>query len=107
MPNNKPTEEEIASQAFEWATDYTPFENDLPYHKYAEYGFEQGAKWAREQSPIWISREIEMPPPDTRILVFSPEYSEDNQMRFRICDSQFFRISSDATHWALLEGPHI
>ncbi len=49
MANDKPTDEQIASQAFEWATDYTPFEDDLPYHKYAEYGFEQGAKWAREQ----------------------------------------------------------
>jgi hypothetical protein len=40
------TQEEIKSLAFEWATDYKPWEDDLPPQKYAEYGFEQGFLWA-------------------------------------------------------------
>lgn len=38
-----------------------------------------------------------------RILIFSPNYSKDNDIRWRIIDSQFLKICKDATHWAYLE----
>ncbi len=56
---------------------------------------------------IWIDRDEEMPPEGMQILVFSPEYAEGQPMRFRIMDSQFYRLATDATHWATLETPQL
>lgn len=53
----------------------------------------------------WINRKICMPPDRERVLTFSPLYEEDHPMRFRITEGQFFRIMTDATHWATLEAP--
>jgi hypothetical protein len=53
----------------------------------------------------WIPREGKLPPKDTIILAFSPCYPEGNPMRFRILDSQFFCIATDATHYATLDAP--
>ena len=46
--------EEVAkSEAFEFSVDYKPFETDLDYREYAQYGFgkgfKEGAKWQQEQ----------------------------------------------------------
>ena len=39
----KETIKEVAkSQAFEFSVDYKPWETDLDYREYAEYGFEKG-----------------------------------------------------------------
>jgi hypothetical protein len=38
-----------------------------------------------------------------RILTFSPIYPKGHEMRFRIMDARFFNISSEATHFAILE----
>ncbi len=54
---------------------------------------------------IWIARDGESPPEGIQILAFSPEYPENDPLRFRIMDSEFFRLAIDATHWALLEAP--
>jgi len=40
-----------------------------------------------------------MPPIGIRILAFSPVYPPGDVMRHRMMDSQFFRISTEATHW--------
>ena len=53
----------------------------------------------------WIPRDGKLPPKGGRILVFSPIHSEGDSLRFRILDSEFFSIATDATHWALLEPP--
>ncbi len=53
----------------------------------------------------WIPRDGKLPPKGGRILVFSPIYPEGDALRFRILDSEFFCIATDATHWALLEAP--
>ena len=49
----------------------------------------------------WFKRGEKEPPEDTRILVFSPEYEEDDNFRIRLIDSQFFKISEDAKFWAI------
>ena len=53
----------------------------------------------------WISKTDELPILGVRVLVFSPEYGADDPMRFRVMDSQFVRISGEATHWIYLTGP--
>ncbi len=53
----------------------------------------------------WISKEDELPVSGVRVLVFSPEYGANDPMRFRVMDSQFVRISKEATHWIYLTGP--
>lgn len=45
---NDPLMERIQSAAFEWAVDYKPWEDDLEPGAYAEYGFIQGALWAKQ-----------------------------------------------------------
>jgi hypothetical protein len=46
-------EEAAKSEAFEFKVDYKPFETDLDYREYAEYGFEKGfidgANWQQER----------------------------------------------------------
>jgi hypothetical protein len=46
-------EEAAKSKAFEFSVDYKPWETDLDYREYAEYGFEKGfitgAKWQQER----------------------------------------------------------
>ena len=58
MEQEKETLEEAAekvakSKAFEFKVDYKPFETDLDYREYAEYGFKkgflEGAKWQSER----------------------------------------------------------
>ena len=60
---------------------------------------------ARRKEMNWIDRKICMPPVGERILAFSPEYTDSHPMRFRVLDSQFYRISIESTHWATLEAP--
>ncbi len=38
------TDEKIIEMANDWSVDYKPFETNLHYTKYAEYGFEQGLR---------------------------------------------------------------
>jgi hypothetical protein len=54
----------------------------------------------------WISKEDSLPKADTQVLVFSPVYQENDNMRFRIMGGQFVRICTEATHWAYLEAPN-
>ena len=42
--------ETLEEAAFEFKIDYKPFETNLDYKEYAEYGFIQGAKWQAERS---------------------------------------------------------
>ena len=53
----------------------------------------------------WIKREDKLPEEGIRVLVFSPEYREDDPMRVRVVDGKFVRICTDATHWAYIEEP--
>ena len=39
---------EIKELAFEWATDYKPWQEDLEYREYARYGYEAGYERALE-----------------------------------------------------------
>ncbi len=36
----------IGEKASEWATDYKPWDDGLPPHEYARYGYEEGYKQA-------------------------------------------------------------
>ena len=51
-PKQESLEEAAKSEAFEFKVDYKPFETDLDYGEYAEFGFEKGfiagAKWQQE-----------------------------------------------------------
>jgi hypothetical protein len=52
----------------------------------------------------WIGRgQHPLPADGVRILTFSPVYPKGHEMRFRIMDARFFVISSEATHFAILE----
>ena len=55
----------------------------------------------------WIARKERMPPEGVQILVFSPNYPEGNSMRFRTLDSQFYQMTTDASHWTVLEAPKV
>ena len=52
-PKQETLEEAAKSEAFEFKVDYKPFETDLNYGEYAEFGFEKGfiagAKWQAER----------------------------------------------------------
>ena len=39
----------INDKAFDWAIDYKPWEENLPYRDYARHGFTEGARWAQDQ----------------------------------------------------------
>lgn len=40
----KLTDRKIESDAFHWATDYKPWEEDLDFRHYARHGFEEGQR---------------------------------------------------------------
>ncbi len=42
-----------------------------------------------------------------RILVFSPDYPNGDPMQVRIMDKQFLRISTEASHWAVITIPGV
>ena len=47
-PKNETLEEVAKSEAFEFKVDYKPFETDLDYREYAEFGFKKGFKAGAE-----------------------------------------------------------
>jgi hypothetical protein len=53
IPQQKTLEKVAKSKAFEFKVDYKPFETDLDYREYAEYGFKkgflEGAEWQQER----------------------------------------------------------
>ena len=53
IPQQETPEEVAKSKAFEFKVDYKPFETDLDYREYAEYGFKkgflEGAEWQQER----------------------------------------------------------
>lgn len=54
----------------------------------------------------WINVDKEQPKEDKRILVYSPDYKGvDEAMLFRILDSKFLKISTDAKYWTYLNPP--
>lgn len=55
----------------------------------------------------WIRKEEASAPPndDTLVLVFSPEYKETHDMRYRVMAGYYVKLHSDITHWARLGGP--
>lgn len=53
----------------------------------------------------WIDRRDASPPEGKQVLIFSPAYREDEPMRFRIIEGQFFKLMTEATHWAYLVAP--
>lgn len=55
----------------------------------------------------WVKKEDYKPSRSgERVLAFSPDYVNDDPMRFRTMDSQFLKICSDVTHVAVLEEPN-
>lgn len=55
------------------------------------------------KNPKWIERGEEEVPENSRIVIFSPCYPKGDISRFRVIDSQFFRICTEATHFLVLE----
>lgn len=55
----------------------------------------------------WFKRGEKEPPENLRIAVFSPVYPIGDNFRVRLIDSQFWRISEDATHWAEVIEPEL
>ncbi len=54
-------------------------------------------------SASWVHRDTALPDCG-RVLVYSPIYPQGHTMRFRIMDSVFVRISTEATHWLSLDS---
>lgn len=42
---------------------------------------------------------------EKRVIIFSPVYPKDSEMRFRCIDAQFVDICEEATHWAKFIEP--
>ena len=42
---------------------------------------------------------------EARILIYSPIYNKENDMRYRIINSGLIKYMTDATHWARLTQP--
>ena len=47
----------------------------------------------------WRKRNKEMPERGQRVVAFSPVYPEGHEMRFRILDGQFLRITTEVEYW--------
>lgn len=56
-------------------------------------------------SLVWYHRSKKMPNEGNRIIVMSPMYSDNDPMKIRIIDSQFYNISKDAEWWAYVNCP--
>lgn len=54
-------------------------------------------------SACWIKRNDEMPERGERVIAFSPVYPKGHEMRFRILDGQFIRITTEVEYWAYCE----
>jgi hypothetical protein len=54
---------------------------------------------------VWVDVKEYMPEAGNRVITFSPVYSEDHPMRYRIMDAQFVRICPEVTHWDTLTPP--
>jgi hypothetical protein len=54
-------------------------------------------------SAFWIKRNDEMPERGERVIAFSPVYPKGHEMRFRILDGQFIRITTEVEYWAYCE----
>lgn len=52
-------------------------------------------------------RKTKVPAPnnDTLVLVFSPEYKETHNMRYRVIAGCYVKLHTEITHWAYLRGP--
>ena len=48
----------------------------------------------------WRKRNEEMPESGQRVVAFSPVYPKGHEMRFRILDGQFLRITTEVEYWA-------
>lgn len=54
----------------------------------------------------WINVDKEQPKDNKRILIYSPDYKDiDGAMLFRIIDSKFLKIITDAKYWTYLSPP--
>jgi len=42
---------------------------------------------------------------ESRVLIFSPKYTTDLEMRIIICDAKFAHLLTEATHWKKLDEP--
>jgi hypothetical protein len=54
-------------------------------------------------SASWVKRNDEMPERGERVIAFSPVYPKGHEMRFRILDGQFIRITTEVEYWAYCE----
>lgn len=54
-------------------------------------------------SASWVKRNNEMPEHGQRVIAFSPVYPKGHEMRFRILDGQFVRITTEVEYWAYCE----
>lgn len=82
------------------------------------YSNTQGRMYVREAEEFWekfssISKEVawrsiandKSYTREKRVLVFSPVYLEDNDLRYRVIDSQFIDIVQEAKFWMPLKPP--
>jgi hypothetical protein len=53
-------------------------------------------------SMLWVKRDYAQPLPGSRVVAFTPI---DTDLRYRVCDAEFLRTMTDATHWAYLSPP--
>ena len=75
----------------------------IPYAELVE-DLQEYALSTQSNGWVEIKEGCEMPE-DERVLCFSPSYSSDDPMRFRVLDAQFLKIASDVTHWSPLLSP--
>lgn len=56
---------------------------------------------------IWRERadDAALPAAPERILIFSPDYPAYDAMQVRVIDVNFFKICTEATHWAPINIP--
>jgi hypothetical protein len=52
----------------------------------------------------WQTKE-DKPLPYKRIIIFSPCYPEESDMRKRIITGQFLELCTEATHWSYISEP--
>ena len=113
-----PTKEQIQKEAFETAIDYKPFETDLPYQDYFEYGFVKGGNFVLSQiGDGWVKVEDGLPEVGQKVYVFRPlaKLTGDSELTIAIYDGRHeispqgvvhgFDCWCHPSHWHKLPTP--
>ncbi len=53
----------------------------------------------------WVSKSDYLPQAFERVLVFCPAYNNDDNLRYRIVNSEFVAMMSEVSHWAYIIDP--